>query len=227
MKSKYIIILLIILIIVILYMTFNTKQKKESFDQYIVDINSNKTNKKKVQFSPNLDIRNPTNLEKFGTQIDTIKFDDKKINNNLLDEKVIIYNNDKNNINLYEPLNQTDQNKMFDEIENEIKQQYDSIYSTNGYYQNITRPNISTSIINGNKTNSDLNPILNTNMFNLTTNDMNNKSIWEIYDEKTTDNFKQYNNLNNLNDNCNDKSLYKIENSDGYGGTKFDTYGNN
>lgn len=183
---------------------------------------------KKVRFCKNLDVRDPDTTTYYGSRIDTITDKDiDKAMTSLLDDKVVEIKEPANcsEDEKYIPIGQTDQSKMFDELENEIKKQYDEIYQKDGYFKSVERPNMPTALANDEKTNSELNPIINPHAFEPTSADIDgDKTIWELYDEMTTNNFKKYSNLDQLKEKEN-SGLYNIGQPDNYGGTKFDTYG--
>ena len=236
MQNRLIIVLLVIIILFLLYVYYSnqanankiTNDANESDPAQILDNfqgEAEKKQQKKVRFCKNLDIRDTDLTTNYGSHIDTI--DDRntdKAMDNLLDQKNVTIKQSSDEY-IYTPVHQTDQEKMFDELENEIKKQYSEIYQKNGFFKSVERPDIPTALANDEKTNSELNPIINPQAFEPTAADISGeKTVWELYDEKTTNNFKKYSNLDQISEKEN-KDLYNIEKPNEYGGTAFDTYG--
>ena len=249
MQNKLIISVLLAAILFLLYVLYtnNISLKSIEIDNPIASDITDDTNdvttepflgegtKKKVKFCQKLDVRTDGDLTYYGGKIDDIS--DNNIDramDDLLDQEIVSTENKSDTCNkAYESLNDTNQDQMFDELERELKQQYEDIYQKDGYFKSIERPDLGSALVNGGsiatggsgKVNSDLNSSINLKAFDPTAADLSsNKTIWELHDEMTTNNFKQYSNLDQLEEK-NDPSLYNIGSTDDYGNTKFDTYG--
>lgn len=120
--------------------------------------------------------------------------------------------------NEFELITKTDQNEMFDDLEQKIINQYDNITMKDGFYKDIQRPLQGSSLPSTKEVpNSSLNPVMNPDMFNVKNED---KTIWEVYDNMTCTNHK--NNYDNLEPN--DISVqYVLGNNNKYG-SSFDNY---
>jgi Ca2+/Na+ antiporter len=200
------------------YKQYETNEEINNPNETKID-KENKTEKKTrhVRFNENIEYHNTDNYETLNN-IDEL-IDLALIADNLLD------NNNKNinkNINKNKNISvaSTDREKMFLELENEIDNQYKTFNA--GGYNTIEIPLMNDLIVNSNKIkNSDINPVINPNVYNIQPDD--NLTIWEHYDKVTTNNYKQFVNMDEVNPNTLTDAFMLGKNSN-YGATKFDTY---
>ena len=128
-------------------------------------------------------------------------------------------------ISCLKPVNSVDKNKMFDELESEINQKYEK-YSENELYLDIDRPSNPTNILNSNKfTMNDVNPVINPYCYTnaLANPENDNLTIWEKYDNMTTNNFKEFNKLDKLEPNLLAPDKWNINDNTQYG-SRFDNF---
>ena len=228
-------------IVFILYIIYNS--------YYKIDLDQNEnlkcpTNEK--QNKPNNDILIDTHEEILNNQkkndkhvtfndiVDTILFDDEnKVNTGFhnKNDKIIdintisnnsLSNNSLSNDGLSKQINilSTDREKMFIELEAEINNQYIKLNIDN--FNDIEIPMMNNLIPNSSTVkNSDINPVINPDTYKVIPDE--NLTIWEQYDKATTNNYKQFNSLENLENNY-ISDAFLLGNNREYGNTSFDTY---
>ena len=87
----------------------------------------------------------------------------------------------------FELITRTDQDIMFNELEQKIINAYDNLNIKNGLYKDIERPVIPDALPSlKNATNSQLNPVTNPDIFKDA--EHSDLSIWETYDKVTSNN---------------------------------------
>jgi hypothetical protein len=194
-------------------------EQNDDDDDDNTNIKQNKNNKKtkQVRFNENIEYQDTDTIETFNSMDDLI--DLALISDNLLNTNINNINN-KNNSKNDVSVASVDREKMFLELENEIDNQYKSFSA--GGYNTVEFPLMNNLIVNSNEIkNSDINPIINPNVYNVQPDD--NLTIWEHYDRVTTNNYKQFVNIDDVNPNIISDSFMLGNNSD-YGATNFDTY---
>lgn len=177
--------------------------------------------KKRVQFNEQLNIipYNKQETTNYADNINTIiKTDDL---DNLIDDLIKKPVAKQNNVDI-EYIHKTNQNDMFTDMENELNKHYDSVFGSS--FKDIERPQMPNLIPNSETaTNSSHNPVINPNCYNLNETN-NNKTLWDTYDDMTTNNYKQYS-TNNIAPNANDRTdNYLFTKSNEYG-SQFDNFG--
>lgn len=178
------------------YEFFNNSNGPSPFQFFIP-----KSNNKKVSFSDKIQINTINNNNDFipyNNKIDHI-IDDQQLDNimdTLLTKKIDNYNKPP------ELVSDTNQDTMFLELEKDINNLYNNINSTNDidnslFFRSIERPNMPNTIPNSKSiNNSSINPILNTDCYNKS--EPSEKTLWQTYDDMTTNNYKQYNDLDKV-----------------------------
>lgn len=120
----------------------------------------------------------------------------------------------------FELITRTDQDKMFDDLEKKLIDQYDQTTVKDGFYKSIERPLQGSSLPSSRDVkNSSLNPVMNPNMFN-DNNLQNNETLWQAYDKLTSNG--HVNNYEELEPN-DISTQYMLGNNMQYGST-FDNY---
>ena len=112
--------------------------------------------------------------------------------NNIMDDLLDNKNTGNSDVSLagrqskaFELITKTDQDQMFNNLEQTLLAQYEQTTTKDGFYKSIERPLQSSSLISTNEaTNSSLNPVMNPSMFD----DQNTKdeTIWKAYDKLTS-----------------------------------------
>jgi hypothetical protein len=204
------------------YKYFNKKQINNCTDtdpiEEVVE-NFISKQKKQVSFNDHIEEFLPYNNISYRDTNDILNEDldkivDTLLNENTLKEKYI--SNDCIRTNIADE----DRNKMFIELEDEIERQYSTI-NKDGLY-GVDIPMMNNTILNTKDIrSSDLNPVINPNVYNVVSDD--NSTIWEQYDKVTTNNYKEYSGLNNLNDRF-EIDGYELNGKESYGSSKFDNF---
>jgi hypothetical protein len=244
MNIKYI--LIGVLVVVLIYRLFSndvkeffssakspaSKKIKEEKNNTTNDINdvsnsdSTRYTDKHVRFNDNIDIF------EYDDNLSYSSADSKIIGNDHLDKIVdnllktpIIDNNidDKKFKSCLKSLNNVDKEKMFNELEEEINNKYDK-YNNSEYFQDIDRQPLSTNILNSKDTNmNSTNAAINPNCFKEALAEDDNLTIWEKYDKITSNNYKQYDKLDNMVPNNLSPNSWTLGENIQYG-SKFDNY---
>ena len=176
---------------------FNDSNSSSSNLQFFIP----KSNQKKVSFSDDIKINTINNYN------DNVTYNDKLdhvINDKQLDS--IVDNLLNKNIDNYdkkmELIAETNQDLMFLELEKDINKIYNDTNSTNDidnmlFFRSVERPDMPNLLPNSDTVkNSNINPVLNTDCYNQS--EPSNKTLWQAYDDMTTNNYKQYNNLDKV-----------------------------
>jgi hypothetical protein len=222
-----ILILFIVFIIYYLYNFFNPIKSTEKFtDNTISPINNNllNVNDKRVHFNDNVDVYEYDNNLKYSNK-DNLIIENDHINNivdNLLSTKTTDFNNI--DTECYKSLIDIDKNTMFNELETEINNKYKQ-FDNGEFFNDIDRPAMSTNILNSTDINNyNVNPIINPNCYSdLLQNTDDNTTIWSQYDKMTTNNFKQFDKLDQLTPNNLASDKWTIGDNKEYG-SQFDNY---
>jgi len=183
-------------------------------------------NDRHVRFNNNIDVIEYESGLRYSMKDDDV-IEDTELNNivdNLLNKPVVEQplNND-----CYKSINKVDKNKMFDEIENEINDKYNK-YSNSEYFDDVDRSAISTNILNSNDIKmSNINQVINPNCYTeMLENADENTTIWEQFDKMTTNNYKQFDKLDDLVPNNLAQNNWTIGSNQEYG-SRFDNYAAN
>lgn len=225
---------------VVLYYIYSTNfnnrnNKNNNHNDHNNDVNNSVSNvnskKKNVTFDDNIDVitinehfdnsNNSNNIHAKTDKIANLNL----IDDNLLDQSIGTNINTDINTDINATINvdfltSTDRNKMFAELESEIDKQYKSLNVEK--FNDVEKPMMNNLIPNSIKIkNSDINPVLNYNAYDVNIDD--NLTIWEQYDRATTNGSKQFNGLENLENNYL-SDAYLIDNNKMYGNSSFDTY---
>jgi len=187
-------------------------------------------NDKHVRFNNNIDVIEYESGLRYSIKDNSI-IDESELSNivdDLLKQPIV----ENKNENEYENKNKKcltsliniDKNKMFEELENEINDKYDK-YSNSEFYEDIDRSALSTNILNTNNIkNFNVNHVINPNCHTeMLANADENTTIWEQFDKMTTNNYKQFDKLDNLTPNNLAQNNWTLGSNDEYG-SKFDNY---
>jgi len=244
MNFKYIFIATLVLIL--LYRLFYNDVKEFFTAKSSVEKHDG-TNKSKEEINLDNDFNNndtkryTDKIVRFNDNIDVFEYDPKlsysaadskiidnshldKIVDNLLKAPVIDNNIDEKKYkSCLKSLSNVDKEKMFNELENEINDKYNK-YSNSEFFQDIDRQPLSTNILNSAEINvNNTNPAVNPNCYKEALDKDDNLTIWEKYDKITSNNYKQYDKLNNLVPNNLSPNSWNLGDNNNYG-SRFDNY---
>jgi hypothetical protein len=226
-------------ILTIIYYIYNSYNKSNNN----IDINNYDECKNKQEIKQNVDQETEHKKQnkqvRFNDNIDTILFDnknnvnqgfhnksDKIIDINTISNDILKTDNSNNSNNPNSSLNSqisvasTNREQMFLELEAEINRQYATLNIEK--FNDVEIPTMNNLIPNSATVkNSDINPVINPNAYKIIPDE--NLTIWEQYDRATTNNYKQFNGLENLENNY-ISDAYILGNNKNYGNTSFDNY---
>ena len=188
---------------------YNKIQLNKSTDN--VEDFENKLKNKRVSFNDVIDVLNFSVENPWHSRDDIVDNSTDIIMDNLL--------NDQQNSQpkKFIPITEVDKDKLFDELEEEIAIKYKTLET------DVTVPLNPTILRSTNDTkNSDINPAINPNIYS-NANIPDGVTIWEHYDNMTTNNYKQFNSLENMQPK-EITNAFRLDNNNTYGMTNFDTY---
>jgi len=211
---KFIFIIILSLIIVFIYFNYDSLFGKNNIEKYF---------NKHVSFNDDLNVIY-INDKNYYDKEDVIDTDVDNIISNLINLPSTNYNKIEpiynNNLNL-------DTDLMFDELSKEIDNKYSSLSNKleNGLYNTIEIPTYPNVLHNSDKhTTSTINPAITPD--NVKYQIDPEKTIWENYDNATSNNYKGLSDLSQLknNDISNDRFNMNDKKNGNYGSTNFDNF---
>ena len=180
----------------------------------------NKQKNRHVSFNDNVDILNFSNDKPYCSRDDIVDNSIDDMMDNLLKDDPAFTNKKKNQT--YIPITETDTDQLFNELEEQVKKQYSSL-EKNGIFNEVEVP-LNPTILRStnNLKNSDINPAITPDIYS-NSNIPEDTTIWEHYDNMTTNNYKQFNSLENTEPN-EISDAYRLDNNNKYGMSNFDTF---